>query len=135
MLLPIKKIGRSWYLMIPASIGIEKFKVQRSFVKEFGKFIPVPSVLKDTTIELKHGGTEVYLKKKKDYKTYFFLLKNGAIAVISVPKKVDVKYDPAINKIFFLGERVKAKVAILGDLDHPVELKDIFQAKKIKEKS
>ncbi len=132
-MLSIQKIGHRYILMIPPSVGIEQFRVHKKIVKNFGRFIPVPSILDDTAITFKKHGSIVYLKSKKGHKTHFMPLPSGAIVVISVPKDVDVIYHKDIGKIELKGKHAKAKVAILGDLEHPIEPSQLFVAKKIKE--
>jgi len=132
-MLSIQKLGRKYILMIPPSVGIEQFRVHKQIVKDYGRFIPVPSILDNTAIIFRKHGSVVFLKPKKGYKTYFMPIENGVIVVISAPKKVDVVYHKDINKIELIGDHAKARVAILGDLEHPIDPSQLFLAKKIKE--
>jgi hypothetical protein len=133
-MLTVQKIGRSYYLLIPPSIGVKKFKISRKMIKEIGRSLPIPAVIEDADLSIRKG--VVVLKKHKKHRVHFIPLSNGAIAVVAIPRDVDVFYRKDENRLGLIHDKkhVKGKIVLLGDIDHPISLRELLMVDKVREK-
>lgn len=126
--LSIIKSGHRYYLSIPASIDIEKVRIDRKLVKKYGNSLPIPSTWDDAKIVKKKDG-EYEIKRKRHWKTVFLdgsvIDYPNVIIAISVPEYASIGVDNPTKTIHInMPRKHKITVMVLGDVLKPIPIRE-----------